>query len=127
MAEWGGEENVSEDEESGEEEESSSLDHVICLVDSRARMFEPSASGGTPFSLALQCVERVLRARVIASDRNMTGVVLYGTANKSSLDSPHDHVFELIPLDVPSAQVIPRRLFSRLIPAGSFHRRHFLD
>lgn len=31
------------------------------------------------------------------------GVTLFGTANKTTADSPHDHVYDLVPIDVPNA------------------------
>lgn len=34
------------------------------------------------------------------------GVTLFGTANKTTADSPHDHVYDLVPIDVPNASGI---------------------
>ena len=31
------------------------------------------------------------------------GITLFGTANKTTADSPHDHVCDLVPIDVPNA------------------------
>ena len=70
-------------------------DHIVCLVDARANMFE---EGHSQFSVALRIIHRVLKTKIVNSDKNMVGVTLFGTANKSSPDCPHDHIFDLIPL-----------------------------
>jgi hypothetical protein len=76
----------------------SELDHVLCLVDARQNMFEKNSDGETYFCMAMKVIHKILRTKIINSDKNLVGVTMFGTMKKTSPDSPHDHVFTLINL-----------------------------
>lgn len=100
---WGGGGSDAEDEEWPDEEWGSKGDHVVCLVDAHAHMFERDGQGRSFFHSALHVVHRLMRCKVIQSDKDTIGVTLFGTERKTSPDSPHEHVLTAVPLDHPNA------------------------
>ena len=101
---WGDSQFASDEEEDEREIAKTPLDHIICLVDTRANMFELNAEEHTYFSQAMQVIHRILKAKIFESDKNMVGVMLLGTKDKTNEESPHDNIFDLIALNVPNAR-----------------------
>mmetsp|Transcript_35708 Transcript_35708/g.45070 ORF Transcript_35708/g.45070 Transcript_35708/m.45070 type:complete len:97 (-) Transcript_35708:1755-2045(-) len=66
------------------DEHKTANDHVIVLIDARAKMFIKNDDGETPFSLAMQLAHQLLKMKVISSDKNTVGITLFGTEKKSS-------------------------------------------
>jgi ATP-dependent DNA helicase 2 subunit 1 len=63
------------------------------------------SSGGAedaPFELCLKCVKSVLLNKIVSSEKDLVGVVLYGT-DKSQNKSDFKHVYVLQDLDTPDA------------------------
>ncbi|XP_065533180.1 X-ray repair cross-complementing protein 6 isoform X2 [Lathamus discolor] len=78
-------------------------DSLIFLVDASEGMFEPDGDGVTPFDMTIQCIWSVYTSKIISSDRDLLGVVFYGTEkNKNSAD--FKHVYVLQELDNPGAK-----------------------
>ncbi|XP_005150367.1 X-ray repair cross-complementing protein 6 isoform X1 [Melopsittacus undulatus] len=78
-------------------------DSLIFLVDASEGMFEPDGDGVTPFDMTIQCISSVYTSKIISSDRDLLGVVFYGTEkNKNSAD--FKHVCVLQELDNPGAK-----------------------
>ncbi|KFQ34229.1 X-ray repair cross-complementing protein 5, partial [Merops nubicus] len=76
---------------------------LIFLVDASKAMFEPDGEGLAPFDMTMQCIRNVYTSKIISSDRDLLGVVFYGTEkNKNSAD--FKHVYVLQELDNPGAK-----------------------
>lgn len=115
---WGDSQFASDEEEDEREIAKTPLDHIICLVDTRANMFELNAEEHTYFSQAMQVIHRILKAKIFESDKNMVGVMLLGTKDKTNEESPHDNIFDLIALNVPNARGI--KLADRLAKGSRY-------
>mmetsp|Transcript_27451 Transcript_27451/g.35435 ORF Transcript_27451/g.35435 Transcript_27451/m.35435 type:complete len:621 (-) Transcript_27451:82-1944(-) len=105
------------------DEHKTANDHVIVLIDARAKMFIKNDDGETPFSLAMQLAHQLLKMKVISSDKNTVGITLFGTEKKAPEDGIHDNVYELQNLDIPSAariKEIERLTDPDLDPASEF-------
>ncbi|XP_005039734.1 PREDICTED: X-ray repair cross-complementing protein 6 [Ficedula albicollis] len=115
MAGWGSfyrGEGLEEEEEQQEEEEGAEAvadqrfagrDSLIFLVDASKAMFESDGDAETPFGMTIQCIRNVYTSKIISSDRDLLGVVFYGTEdNKNSAD--FKHIYVLQELDNPGAK-----------------------
>jgi len=107
MAEWGELAAFSDEEDAREEEEEDmTQDHVMCLVDCQRAMFQPSGDEKRScFGMTAAIITTLLKKKIIESDKNKVGVVLYGSRLKSE-NSPQSHVYALLPLETPSAHAI---------------------
>lgn len=56
----------------------------------------------------MRAIYHLLTDKIVSTDKDMVGVVLFGTMNKTSEDTPHDNVFEVIRLDLPSAEGVKK-------------------
>eukprot|EP00760_Papus_ankaliazontas_P039162 PhM_4_TR9502/c0_g1_i2/m.6574/K10884/XRCC6, KU70, G22P1; ATP-dependent DNA helicase 2 subunit 1 len=85
----------------------SDRDAVLFLVDCQKSMFEPKVDKGTgetstPFSNALRCVIQFMHDKVFASERDLVGLMFYGTEQKlNHFDFPG--IFMFHGMDMPSA------------------------
>ena len=59
----------------------------------------------TPFALALRCASSMLQDKIISSDSDLLGIMLYATDKKRNV-SGFDNIYVLQELDVPSAERI---------------------
>ncbi|KAM6162461.1 X-ray repair cross-complementing protein 6 [Erethizon dorsatum] len=102
-----GEEEEEEEEESpdaGGEYKYSGRDSLIFLVDASRAMFESQYENElTPFDMSIQCIESVYTSKIISSDRDLLGVVFYGTKkDKNSVN--FKNIYVLQELDNPGAK-----------------------
>ncbi|XP_030063630.1 X-ray repair cross-complementing protein 6 [Microcaecilia unicolor] len=111
MADWKSF-NPDEDEEEEEEEGAetggdyrfSGRDSLIFLVDASKAMFENlNEDGNTCFDITIQCIRSVYTSKIINSERDLLGVVFFGTdKHKNSVN--FEHVYVLHELDTPGAK-----------------------
>eukprot|EP00117_Sycon_ciliatum_P030500 scpid60044/ scgid24025/ X-ray repair cross-complementing protein 5; 5&apos; ATP-dependent DNA helicase 2 subunit 1; ATP-dependent DNA helicase II 70 kDa subunit; DNA repair protein XRCC6; Ku autoantigen protein p70 homolog len=82
-------------------------DSVILLIDCSLPMFQKSedAEEGCCFELCIKCAKSVLMNKIISSDKDLVGVVLFGT-EKHKNSSDFKNIFVLQDLDQPDAQRI---------------------
>ncbi|CAG0884455.1 unnamed protein product [Darwinula stevensoni] len=101
------------DEDDGEqgEEEVTKLygrDGLVFLLDATASMFEPLLSGADEaIKQCLECVKRTLMNKIISSDSDLVGVVLFGTEKSKNIYN-FEHVLVLVDLSCPSADSIKK-------------------
>ncbi|XP_010582172.1 X-ray repair cross-complementing protein 6 [Haliaeetus albicilla] len=81
----------------------SGRDSLIFLVDASKAMFESDGDGVTPFDMTVQCIRNVYTSKIISSDRDLLGVVFYGTEKNKNL-ADFKHVYVLQELDNPGAK-----------------------
>lgn len=103
----GDEEEEEEEEDSpdaGGEYKYSGRDSLIFLVDASRAMFESQGENElTPFDMSIQCIESVYTSKIISSDRDLLGVVFYGTKkDKNSVN--FKNIYVLQELDNPGAK-----------------------
>nr|XP_003221047.1 PREDICTED: X-ray repair cross-complementing protein 6 isoform X1 [Anolis carolinensis]XP_008108956.1 PREDICTED: X-ray repair cross-complementing protein 6 isoform X1 [Anolis carolinensis]XP_008108957.1 PREDICTED: X-ray repair cross-complementing protein 6 isoform X1 [Anolis carolinensis]XP_008108958.1 PREDICTED: X-ray repair cross-complementing protein 6 isoform X1 [Anolis carolinensis] len=106
-----------EDEEEGEEQDEevetigeykySGRDTLLFLVDASKAMFDSFDHDDdddlTPFDMTIQCIQNVYTNKIISHDRDLVGVVFYGTEQyKNSVD--FKHIYVLQDLDNPGAK-----------------------
>ena len=81
-------------------------DGLIFLIDATASMFVKSEDEeGTPFQKSITCAKNVLMSKIISSDKDLVGVILFGT-EKSQNSSDFPNVYDLQALDMPDADRI---------------------
>nr|XP_048301030.1 X-ray repair cross-complementing protein 6 [Myodes glareolus]XP_048301031.1 X-ray repair cross-complementing protein 6 [Myodes glareolus]XP_048301032.1 X-ray repair cross-complementing protein 6 [Myodes glareolus] len=121
-----------EGEEEEEEEESpdpggeykySGRDSLIFLVDASRAMFESQGEDEvTPFDMTIQCIQSVYTSKIISSDRDLLGVVFYGTEkDKNSVN--FKNIYVLQDLDNPGA----KRVLELDQFKGQQGKKHFQD
>ncbi|XP_069710920.1 X-ray repair cross-complementing protein 6 [Phaenicophaeus curvirostris] len=116
MSEWGSfyrGEGPEEPEGDGEDEQQegeavatsrfSGRDSLVFLVDASKAMFESEGDGETPFEMTLQCIRNVYTSKIISSDRDLLGVVFYGTENNKNV-ADFKHIYVLQELENPGAK-----------------------
>uniref|UniRef100_A0A0F7Z7V5 DNA helicase n=1 Tax=Crotalus adamanteus TaxID=8729 RepID=A0A0F7Z7V5_CROAD len=93
-----------EGEEEEEEEEAAAenvgvykyggRDTLLFLVDGSRTMFESfDDSNFTPFDMTIQCIQNVYKNKIISHERDLVGVVFYGTEqHKNSMNFKHIYV-----------------------------------
>ncbi|XP_007425756.2 X-ray repair cross-complementing protein 6, partial [Python bivittatus] len=103
-----------EGEEEEEEEEAAAeiigeykyggRDTLLFLVDGSTAMFDSfDDSNLTPFDMTIQCIQNVYKNKIISHERDLVGVVFYGTEqHKNSVD--FKHIYILQDLDNPGAK-----------------------
>jgi ATP-dependent DNA helicase 2 subunit 1 len=102
---WG--EVVEEEDEDNEGVSSSSLfsgrDSVIFLIDCSLGMFSARGKDGEKaIEICIKCARTVLLNKIISSEKDLVGVVLFGT-DKEKNPSEFKHVYILQDLDQPDA------------------------
>ena len=81
-------------------------DSILFVIDARAHMCQPPAGGGPScFAQSLQCVLACMKDRVLGGERDLVGVLLFGTreAKLPSQSQPFPHLYLLQELEEPSA------------------------
>uniref|UniRef100_A0A8D0C2D6 X-ray repair cross complementing 6 n=1 Tax=Salvator merianae TaxID=96440 RepID=A0A8D0C2D6_SALMN len=101
-----GEEEEEQDEghESIGEYKFSGRDALLFVVDASKAMFDSYEDGDlAPFDMTIQCIQNVYTNKIISHDRDLVGVVFYGTEqHKNSVD--FKHIYVLQELDNPGAK-----------------------
>lgn len=130
MSEW---ESYYKNEGDEEEEEEESLeageytysgrDSLIFVVDASRAMFESQSEDElTPFDMSIQCIKSVYTNKIISSDRDLLGVVFYGTKkDKNSVN--FKNIYVLQELDNPGA----KRVLELDRFKGQQGKKHFQD
>ncbi|OZJ01818.1 hypothetical protein BZG36_04811 [Bifiguratus adelaidae] len=97
------EETILTDEQ---ETQYTSKDSILFVIDFSKSMLEPlDNEKDTPFQSAMKCVAHVLKNKIISSDNDEIGIVLYGTREKRN-GMNFEHIYVLQELQVPDAQQI---------------------
>ncbi|XP_010632759.1 X-ray repair cross-complementing protein 6 isoform X2 [Fukomys damarensis] len=98
------EEEEEENPDAGGEYKYSGRDSLIFLVDASRPMFESQGENElTPFDMSIQCIQSVYTNKIISSDRDLLGVVFYGTKkDKNSVN--FKNIYVLQELDNPGAK-----------------------
>ncbi|GFY74650.1 hypothetical protein TNIN_366211 [Trichonephila inaurata madagascariensis] len=72
-------------------------DAVIYLIDASWEMFQSLPEDETPFQLSLKCARTTLTNKIISSNKDLTGIVLFGTDKtkntRNNTDFKHIYVF----------------------------------
>ena len=80
-------------------------DAILFMIDSQPSMFEPNAEGQIPFDVAVQCCIRFYKDKVMSSDSDFVGLLLYSTKHRlNAYDFDGIYIFHT--LARPSAQRI---------------------
>jgi len=98
-------------------------DSILFVIDARRSMCEPSSKGGPScFSKALGCALGCMRDRILSGDRDLVGVLLFGTEQMKVPNGQQGfpHIYLLQELEEPSAASM--RQLELLIKAG--HAEH---
>ncbi|XP_069690270.1 X-ray repair cross-complementing protein 6 [Periplaneta americana] len=70
-------------------------DGLIFLIDASKPMFVEDESGSSPFKINLQCCRSTMLNKIVSSERDLMGVVLFGTDKTTNkLDVPHIYVLQ---------------------------------
>ncbi|XP_023931521.1 X-ray repair cross-complementing protein 6-like, partial [Lingula anatina] len=80
-------------------------DGLIFLIDCAESMFQNGDSEETPFELCIKCTKNVIQNKIISSDRDLLGVVFYGTEKDKNLGD-FKNVYVLQPLEQPGAPAV---------------------
>ena len=88
-------------------------DALLFLIDSTPPMhenFEGSEDdfSGTMFQKALTCAHATLKSRIFGSEKDLIGVLAFGTKHKAQASLDFDHLTEVVPLSQPSRTNILR-------------------
>ncbi|PIK56415.1 putative X-ray repair cross-complementing protein 6 [Apostichopus japonicus] len=94
-----------DDAETGFSWKTSGRDSIILLVDVTRPMFIKQESGETHFELCMKCAQSVLKNKVISSDRDLVGIVFFGT-EKEKNSANFKHIYVLQELEQPCASRI---------------------
>nr|XP_033785256.1 X-ray repair cross-complementing protein 6 [Geotrypetes seraphini]XP_033785257.1 X-ray repair cross-complementing protein 6 [Geotrypetes seraphini]XP_033785258.1 X-ray repair cross-complementing protein 6 [Geotrypetes seraphini] len=112
MADWKSfipdEDELEEEEEGAEtggEYRFSGRDSLIFLVDASKAMFESlDDDGNTCFDLTIQCIRSVYTSKIISSERDLLGLVFFGTEKHKNSVEGFNHIYVLHELDTPGAK-----------------------
>ncbi|XP_022106423.1 X-ray repair cross-complementing protein 6-like [Acanthaster planci] len=95
-----------EEAESGYQTSFATKDSLIFLVDCGESMFQKaSPDEDSHFQLCIKCARSVLTNKIISSDKDLLGVIFFGTEKKKNSGN-FDHIYVLQDLDNPSASRI---------------------
>ncbi|KAG0331408.1 X-ray repair cross-complementing protein 6, partial [Podila humilis] len=83
----------------------SNRDSILFVIDCSPSMHEPDQDGEIPFKTAIKCAMTVLLNKIISSDSDLVGVVLYGTA-KSENSNNFSNIYVLQDLEAPNVHKI---------------------
>ncbi|KAJ9460486.1 hypothetical protein DIPPA_25239 [Diplonema papillatum] len=94
-----------EDEVATQPMKESDRDAILFMVDCQDSMFIPNKDGDTPFAVAIQCCSRFYKDKILSSDSDFVGLMLYATQHKlNAYDFNGVYIFHS--LARPSAQRI---------------------
>lgn len=91
-----------EDAEVGFSWKAAGRDSIIFLVDVTRPMFIKQETGESHFELCMKCAQSVLKNKIISSDRDLVGVIFFGT-DKEKNSGNFKHIYTLQELDQPCA------------------------
>ncbi|KAF9096528.1 X-ray repair cross-complementing protein 6 [Mortierella sp. AD031] len=83
----------------------SSRDSILFVIDCSPAMLQPDEEGEIPFNTAIKCAKQVQLNKIISSDSDLVGVVLYGTGQAKNANN-FAHIYVLQDLDVPDVSKI---------------------
>ena len=94
-------------------------DSILFVIDARAAMCEPGPGGtASPFSQSIACVLTCMKDRILGGERDLIGVLLYGTEEtKVPNGQGFPHIYLLQDLEEPSARSL--RALSLVAAAAS--------
>ena len=105
-------------------------DGLIFLIDVTKPMFEKSPDTEENFfEICLKCVHNVLMSKIVSSDKDVVGVIFFGT-EKCENPSDFQHVYIFQELDMPDAnRILQVELFQKEETLLNFGRDygHSLD
>ncbi|XP_041472414.1 X-ray repair cross-complementing protein 6-like [Lytechinus variegatus] len=114
MSNWGGntgfgyydagDDEDHDEEEAGFEWQKAGKDSLIFLIDCSEPMFEKS-DDKSHFEMSIECAKTVLSNKIISSEKDLVGVVFFGT-EKDKNSGSFKHIYVLQDLDQPSASRI---------------------
>ncbi|KAF9412012.1 X-ray repair cross-complementing protein 6 [Podila epigama] len=108
---WRGKNEEHEDEDAedvlddGEESQYVNRDSILFVIDCSPAMLKPNEDGDIPFKTAIKCAMTVQLNKIISSESDLVGVVLYGT-QVSKNPNNFEHIYVLQDLDAPDVQKI---------------------
>ncbi|KAF9431936.1 X-ray repair cross-complementing protein 6 [Entomortierella beljakovae] len=88
-----------------QETEWSNRDSILFVIDCSPPMLEPTEDGDVPFYTAIKCAMTVQLNKIISSDSDLVGVVLYGT-EKSKNANNFENIYVLQDLEAPDVNKI---------------------
>ncbi|KAG0207556.1 X-ray repair cross-complementing protein 6 [Mortierella sp. GBA30] len=83
----------------------SNRDSILFVIDCSPSMLQPSEDGEIPFYTAIKCAMTVQLNKIISSESDLVGIVLYGTA-KSKNSNNFENIYVLQELETPDVQKI---------------------
>ncbi|KAG0369940.1 SPOC like C-terminal domain-containing protein [Gamsiella multidivaricata] len=83
----------------------SSRDSILFVIDCSPAMLKASEDGEIPFYTAIKCAMTVLLNKIISSESDLVGIVLYGT-QKSKNANNSEHIYVLQNLEIPDVNKI---------------------
>ncbi|KAF9362451.1 X-ray repair cross-complementing protein 6 [Mortierella sp. NVP85] len=83
----------------------SSRDSILFVIDCSPAMLKPSEDGEIPFYTAMKCAMTVQLNKIISSESDLVGIVLYGT-EKSKNPNNFEHIYVLQDLEAPDVNKI---------------------
>ncbi|XP_071477796.1 X-ray repair cross-complementing protein 5-like [Diadema antillarum] len=110
MSNWGGHLGYADDDLEDEEEEAGfdwknvGRDGLIFLIDCSEQMFEKE-DDRSHFEMCIECAKSVLSNKIISSEKDLMGVVFFGT-DKDKNNASFKYIYVLQELDQPSASRI---------------------
>ncbi|KAF9171993.1 X-ray repair cross-complementing protein 6 [Mortierella sp. AD010] len=104
------EDNEDEDDDENiltdaQETEWSNRDSILFVIDCSPSMLQPSEDGEIPFYTAIKCAMTVQLNKIISSESDLVGVVLYGT-EKSKNANNFENIYVLQDLEAPDVSKI---------------------
>ncbi|KAG0031071.1 X-ray repair cross-complementing protein 6 [Podila clonocystis] len=107
---WRSRDEEPEDEENeevvdNESKWSSSRDSVLFVIDCSPPMLQPDQEDEIPFKTAIKCARAVLMNKIVATETDLVGIVLYGTA-KSKNSNNFENIYVLQDLEEPNVHKI---------------------
>lgn len=104
-APWDDDEDYKKEDSEVEEPMWGGRDGMIFLIDATKPMFSEGESGESPFRISLQCCKTTMLNKIVSSERDVVGVILFGTDKTSNaLNVPHVTVLQ--DLEQPNADKI---------------------
>ncbi|KAI8354817.1 SPOC like C-terminal domain-containing protein [Mortierella sp. GBAus27b] len=82
----------------------SSRDSILFVIDCSPAMLKASEDGEIPFYTAIKCAMTVQLNKIISSESDLVGIILYGTKSKNSTN--FEHIYVLQDLDTPDVNKI---------------------
>ncbi|KAF9582574.1 X-ray repair cross-complementing protein 6 [Lunasporangiospora selenospora] len=83
----------------------SSRDSILFVIDCSPAMLQPTEDGEIPFYMAVKCAMTVQLNKIISSDSDLVGILLYGT-EKSKNANNFENIYVLQDLEAPDVHKI---------------------